>query len=59
MNVRIELTYKTPKGTTTVLSSEKMRAAQAILIAEDLEKTGRIKNVMFIDDRENTWTLKE
>lgn len=59
MNVKIELTYKTAKGTETTFSSEEMRAAKALLIAEDLERTGRTKKLTFIDGFENTWTLKE
>lgn len=59
MNVRIELIYKTKKGTETTFSSDEMRAAKALLIAEDLEKTGRAKGLMFIDKHDTSWTLKE
>ncbi|ADU31048.1 ribonuclease H family protein [Evansella cellulosilytica] len=59
MNVRIEVTYKTVKGQITTFSSENMNVEQAILIAEDLQNTGRIKNLLFIDNEENSWTLKE
>ncbi|GAB3058306.1 ribonuclease H family protein [Virgibacillus ainsalahensis] len=59
MNVRIELTYRTPKGTETTFSSDEMRAKKALLLVEDLEKTKRMKHVMFIDSHDNTWNLKE
>lgn len=59
MNVRIEFTYSTPKGTETVFHSEEMRAKKALLLAEDLEKTGRMKNVHFIDRHDYHWNLKE
>ncbi|WP_408007234.1 reverse transcriptase-like protein [Pseudalkalibacillus sp. A8] len=59
MKIRIEITYKTPKGLTTLLNSEVMDAEQGIKIAEDLERTGRTKNLKFIDNLENTWSLKE
>ncbi|MFC7063273.1 reverse transcriptase-like protein [Halobacillus seohaensis] len=59
MNVRIEVTYKTPKRTETIFSSDEMQAGKAILIAEDLEKTGRAKSLTFIDSYDHTWTLKE
>ncbi|MRH44515.1 reverse transcriptase-like protein [Aquibacillus halophilus] len=59
MNIRIELTYKTPKGTETIFSSDIMRAEKAILIAEDLEKNGRAKNLMFVDGHETTWSMKD
>jgi ribonuclease HI len=59
MKVRIELSYKTPKGTETTFTSDEMRAAHAILIAEDLMKTGRVKQLTFVDSHENSWTMKE
>lgn len=59
MKVRIELLYKTPKSTEATFTSDEMRAAHAILIAEDLVKTGRVKQLTFIDNLENTWTMKE
>ncbi|UFU01347.1 ribonuclease H family protein [Radiobacillus kanasensis] len=59
MEVRIELTYKTPKGAETFFTSEEMKVAKALLIAEDIEKTGRVKQLAFIDHVENTWTMKE
>ncbi|WP_100011507.1 reverse transcriptase-like protein [Lentibacillus sediminis] len=59
MNVRIELTYKTAKGTETSFTSDEMRAVKALLIAEDLEKTGRAKDLVFIDKHDTSWTLKE
>ncbi|WP_087971973.1 ribonuclease H family protein [Oceanobacillus rekensis] len=59
MKVRIELSYKTPKGTEATFTSDELRAAHAILIAEDLVKTGRVKQLTFIDSHENSWTMKE
>ncbi|MDQ0254716.1 ribonuclease HI [Evansella vedderi] len=59
MNVRLEISYKTPKGTETTFSSNEMGAEKAILIAEDLERTGRLKKLTFIDNQETTWTMKE
>ncbi|SEA98749.1 ribonuclease HI [Thalassobacillus cyri] len=59
MKVRIDMTYKTPKGTKSAFSSEEIQAAQAILIAEDLEKTGRVKDFTFVDNQDHTWSLKE
>ena len=43
----------------TIFRSEEMSAAQALLIAEDLEKTGRTKSVTFIDLYDSSWTVKE
>lgn len=59
MDVKIEFTYKTPKGTETFFSSEEMYAEKALLIVEDLERTGRMKNVIFMDSHDHSWTLKE
>ena len=59
MNILIEWIYRIPKGSETVFRSEEMPAAQALLFAEDLERTGRAKNVIFIDRFDSTWTVKE
>ncbi|GGM24450.1 hypothetical protein GCM10011351_07780 [Paraliobacillus quinghaiensis] len=59
MEVRIELTYKTPKGAEISFRSDYMRAAKAVLIAEDFEKTGRTKNILFVDYHDTTWTMKD
>ncbi|MFJ7369209.1 ribonuclease H family protein [Lysinibacillus sp. NPDC098008] len=59
MDVVIEWTYKTPKGATTVLRSEEMPAAQALLLAEDMEKTERVKLLHCIDRQATSWSLKE
>ncbi|MEC5423570.1 ribonuclease H family protein [Virgibacillus sp. C22-A2] len=59
MNVRIEFTYRTPKGTESVFSSEEMPAKKALLLVEDLERTKRMKNLVFIDRHETAWSLKE
>lgn len=59
MNLRINLTYKTAKGLEAVINSEEMTPEKALLIAEDLEKTGRAKNLVFLDHLDHTWTVKE
>ncbi|GLC89900.1 reverse transcriptase-like protein [Lysinibacillus piscis] len=59
MYVTIEWFYKTPKGTETVFHSAELPAAQALLLAEDMERTGRVKSLHFIDRQENDWSLKE
>jgi len=59
MNVLIEWTYKSPKGAGTVFRSEEMAAEKALLIVEDLEKTGRVKDVVFIDQFDTSWMVKE
>ena len=59
MKVCIECIYKTPKGAETTFRSDEMPAAQGLLFAEDLERTGRAKHVIFIDSFNITWTVKE
>lgn len=59
MIVTIEWTYKIPKEPETIFRSEEMDAAQAVLIVEDLERTGRAKDVKFIDRFDSSWTIKE
>ncbi|MCM3639131.1 reverse transcriptase-like protein [Sporosarcina luteola] len=59
MNVIVEWIYKSPKGMETIFRSEEMDAAQAVRIAEDLERTGRAKSIKFIDRFDSSWTVKE
>ncbi len=59
MKIRIEWDYRTPKGTEAFFRSEEMPAAQAVLLAEDIERTGRVKSLQFVDRFDSTWTLKE
>lgn len=59
MNVLIEWIYRTAKGLETAFRSEEMAASQAILIAEDMQKTGRVKSLRFVDRYDSSWTIKE
>ncbi|WP_252504199.1 reverse transcriptase-like protein [Sporosarcina sp. Marseille-Q4943] len=59
MNVTVEWIYKSPKGLETNFRSDEMPAEQAIRIAEDLERMGRAKQVLFIDRFDSSWTVKE
>ena len=59
MKIRIEWMYKTPKGTKAFFSSEELPVAQVVLLAEDMERTGRSEKMSFVDEFDSTWTLKE
>lgn len=59
MEIRIEWSYKTPKGTEAFFRSEELPAAHALLLAEDIQKTGRVKSLEFVDRFDSSWTLKE
>lgn len=59
MDVRLTLNYCTPKGTEATFYSNAMPVAMARLIAEDLEKTGRVKHFTYEDKQGSIWTHKE
>ena len=59
LKFKIDWTYRTPKGTQAEFHSEELPVAHALLIAEDMERTGRIKQITFTDQYDSTWTLKE
>lgn len=59
MKLLIEWVYKTPTGIETVFQSARMDAQQALLLAEDLEKTGRTKKMTLSDEYDSNWTIKE
>ncbi len=55
----MEWEYRTKKGTGTTFRSDIMQVEQALLLVEDMEKTGRMKQIVFIDDRDTVWSMKE
>lgn len=59
MKLTIEWKYQTLKKREAVLTSELMPANEALLLAEDFEKTGRVKELSFYDERYTKWTKKE
>ncbi|ARK21319.1 hypothetical protein CSV69_13870 [Sporosarcina sp. P26b] len=59
MQISIEWTYKSRNGKITVFHSEEMSAEEAIMFGLDIEKTGRVKDIIFVDPHDSSWTLKE
>lgn len=60
MKIRLEWKYQSAKGAETVFRSDEMPAAQGVQIAEDLERTKRVKELVFIDSFDDSvWTMKE
>lgn len=60
MKVRLEWKYRSAKGVETVFRSDEMAAAQGVEIAEDIERTKRVKELLFIDSYDDSvWTMKE
>ncbi|WP_078409585.1 ribonuclease H family protein [Priestia abyssalis] len=58
MKFQIEWHYKIKSRELTFLS-EYTNAEEALLIVEDLEKTGRTKEIFLLDEQQNIWTIKE
>ncbi|MDS9471389.1 reverse transcriptase-like protein [Sporosarcina pasteurii] len=59
MKVRIEWIYSKSKSAEITFHSEEIEASQAVGIAEDLVRTGRTKSVVFVDQFDSKWTIKE
>lgn len=59
INILIKVTYKTPENVETIFESNFMKSEKAILIVEDMLKTGRIESYECRDDMDQTWTLKQ
>ena len=59
MKVRIEWIYSKSKGEEVTFHSEEIEAFKAISIAEDLLRTGRSKTVVFTDQFDGSWSVKE
>ncbi|PLS16413.1 hypothetical protein CVD28_17585 [Bacillus sp. M6-12] len=55
----MQWTYSMARRPQVLFTSEYMKAAAALLILEDLEKTGRVKDVEFKDEIGTSWTKKE
>jgi ribonuclease HI len=59
MKLSIEWKYQTPKRQEISLRSEFLPANETLLLAEDFEKTGRVKELVFYDEQDTKWTKKE
>ncbi|WP_243290893.1 reverse transcriptase-like protein [Bacillus sp. FJAT-47783] len=59
MQVYIKWEYRTLKGATIFLQSEWLSVDHALLLIEDFEKTGRVKEIVAIDEQNEQWTVKQ
>lgn len=59
MIVTVEWHYQTPRHIETIFRSEEMDCRLALRLAEDIEKTGRVKQLYFHDQKGEEWTKKE
>ena len=59
MKLTLEWLYRTKSGATTTFTSPILTAHEALLFAEDIEKTGRLKQLTITDEYDSTWMIKE
>lgn len=59
MNFSLQIRYKTVKGQEVDFTSERLNAEEALTVAEDLEKTGRLRQIQIFDNSNQSWSLKE
>lgn len=59
MKLSIEWHYVSTKKQQTVFKSEPLPAAHVYTLVEDMQKTGRVKQVILTDAQDSTWTVKE
>ena len=59
MKYKIHWLYKTKRGLQTELTTEYMNIEEVLQFAEDFEKTGRAKELLFYDEMDAEWSLKE
>lgn len=51
--------YITPKKKEVELTSARVSAKEALIFTKDFEKTGRMKDIYFLDELGTTWNKKE
>ncbi|MCP8968819.1 reverse transcriptase-like protein [Ectobacillus ponti] len=59
MNYQIHWLYKPKRGKDALLQTEFMPLDEALQLAADFEKTGRVKELSFYDEMGTHWTRKE
>ncbi len=59
MNIKLMLEYRTLKGIEAYFESGFLSPEKALMIAEDLAKLHRTKELQFIDEYDVTWTVKD
>ncbi|MEG0384958.1 MAG: reverse transcriptase-like protein [Solibacillus sp.] len=59
LKLSIEWHYVSAKKQQTIFNSEPLPAAHVYTLVEDMQKTGRVKQVILTDAQDSTWTMKE
>lgn len=58
MKYKIEMNYKI-KGAPLFFTSDYMDGERALIAGDELEKSGKVMNLLFIDELGSEWSLKE
>ncbi|WP_366945191.1 reverse transcriptase-like protein [uncultured Metabacillus sp.] len=59
LKYKIDWTYQTKRKLQAILSTDYLPLDETIVFAEDFLQTGRVKQLTFISEDGQTWTLKE
>ncbi|ARK30822.1 hypothetical protein BkAM31D_13780 [Halalkalibacter krulwichiae] len=60
MKIRLEWQYQVLKTKQSFsMKSDWMPVVHALMLSDDLERTGRLKSIDYFDDRDTRWTKKE
>lgn len=60
MKLKLEWVYKPVKAKKYVtFESEEVTVEEALILSEDIEKTGRVQSLRLIDQKGNEWTKKD
>lgn len=59
MKYRIQFDYKGPKTSTASMQSDWIEARYVDVLLDDMQKTGRVHNLMIMDEMGSSWTRKE
>jgi ribonuclease HI len=59
MKVKLKYEYKGPKTVRVSMESDWLEEKYANILLDDLQKTGRISNIIIMDEMEREWNRKE
>lgn len=59
LKLRIECNYQTKQGSEASFYSDERDPRVVLDLAEDLQQTGRMKELTILDEYDTTWTIKE
>lgn len=59
MKYKIDMNYKIPGNQTVAFTSEWINGELALFAGEQLEKSGKVNEIVFTDEMNSTWSMKE